>query len=311
MIAGLTAVAGMAWPVSACSSDSTSTTTSTLPEASTTALAEPEIDPATLTPEQFAALGEAAAAYDLAEQALLDAFESVTVVPRLELWQETEIAHQEALAGLRDALPEGGCKTAVEALIAIEEGQNSIRLRLIENYRQDEFGLVADDAIAYGVSVVNGALQAENDVAVACGRSSVDASQPASDAGSLTPDQNALFDAVLAAYDATGLAYDEVYSISEFVADLEAAQDADAVVASELDEVLASLDEGDCRSALSELRSLEEQQTDLRTAMISAGQEGDIVTMLRTLGEYAEVNSYSEPFTTARQSAIDSCGADL
>lgn len=48
----------------------------------------------------------------------------------------------------------------------------------------------------------------------------------------MTPDQNALFDAALAAYDATGLVYYEAYSTSEFITDLGAAQDTDAVVAS-------------------------------------------------------------------------------
>lgn len=45
--------------------------------------------------------------------------------------------------------------------------------------------------------------------------------------------------------------------------------------------------------------------------MISAGREGNIVTMLRTLGEYAEVNSLSEAFVTARQAAVDACGEEI
>ena len=309
--AGLAAVAGIAWAVVACSSDSSSSTTSTLPVASSTAPAEPEIDPGVLTPEQLAALDEAAAAFDDAEQVLVTAFDAVTVVPKLERWQETETAHQEAVGALRDALPEGGCRAALDALLAIEEGQNTIRQRLIENYREEDFGLVADDTVAYGVSVVNGAVQAEEEIAVACGRSSVDPSRSSAAAGSLTPEQTALFDAVLAAYGATSEAFEDVFSISEFTADLEALQEAEALVAAELDEVLALLGDGECRVALGEVRALEQQQSDLRTAMITAGQAGDIVTMIRTLGEYTEVNSVSEPFTTARRSAVDSCGAEL
>lgn len=264
-----------------------------------------------LTDEQRTALADVAAAYDQAELAVADSFDAATTVPRLERWQETEILHQQALAELRDELPEGECRAAIEALLVIEDGQNVIRLRLIENYRQEQFGLVAQDTTEYGRSVVSGALQAEATVATACGRSSVDPAATPTGAGSLTAAQNALFDAVLSAYGATREAFDAVFSVPDFVTDLQALQVAESAVAKELDEVLASLGDGPCRSSLSELRALEQQQAELTETMIAAGEAGDIVTMISTLGEYSEVNTTSSAFTSARQSAIDNCGADV
>jgi hypothetical protein len=315
-IAGLVVVAGMMWAGAGCSSNSTSTeqlavSTTAQPAASTTAPAEPEVDPSVLTAEQRAALQEAATAYDAAEQLLVERFDSVTVVPELERWHESELAHQEALVELREALPDGACRASIDTLLVVEDGQNEIRLRLIEHYRQDEFALVADDTVDYFISVVDGALPAEEEVAVACGRSSVDSSRTSADAGTLTPDQNALLDAVLAAYAATGVAYGAAFSVSEFVTVVQAVQDAEAAAAEALDEVLAVLGDGECRTALDEVRAIEQTQAELRDALISAGEKGDLLTLFRTLGDYTEVNSSSEPFVTARQAAVDACGEEL
>ncbi|MFM8305370.1 MAG: hypothetical protein ACKOA9_13925 [Actinomycetota bacterium] len=289
MLAGLVFMAGVALASAGCSSTSSSP----------------------LTDEQRTALTEAAAAYDQAELALADSFAAATTVPKLERWQETEDLHQQALAELRDELPDGDCQAAIEALLVVEDGQNVIRLRLIEHYRQEEFGLVAQDTIEYGLSVVRSGLPAEATVAAACGRSPVDPAAPPTDEGVLSKAQNALFDAVLSSYAATGDAFDAVYSVSGFVTDLKAAQVVDAAVAKEIDEVVASLNDGPCRSSLIELRAIEQQQEELRDAMIAAGEAGDLVTMLTTLGEYGEVNSTSGAFTTARQSAVDDCGEDF
>ncbi len=282
------AMGAILW-ISACSSDSSST----------------------LSEEQRTELSEMAAAFAAAESVVLDAFAADIVVPRLELWQEAEDAHQQALSQLADSLPEGACRSAVESLQAIEEGQNVIRLQLIEHYRQQEFGLVAADTVAYGQSVVDGALQAEEAVFTACGRSTVDPARTSDAASSLTPGQNAAFDSVVGAYQATVVAFDDVFSVSEFVADIEALEVADTEVVTALNEAVASLGEGPCREALGELQALEQQQTTLRQEMIAAGQGGDLVTMIETLGEYAEVNSSSSSFTAARQSAVDNCGADV
>jgi hypothetical protein len=305
----LASAALMMWGATACTSDSASSPTTESSATSSTLAAESESSG--LTAEQQAALAAVASAFDNAEQVVVDAFESETVVPKLERWQESEILHQQALTELRDALPAGDCRIAIDLLLLVEEDQNAIRLQLIENYRSEEFGLVANSTVEYGASVVNGALQAEEEVAVACGRSTVDPSRLQAGADSLTPDQTELFGAVLMAYAATGEAFDEVFSIAEFVADLEALQDADALVANELGEVLALLGDGRCRTALSELLALEKQQADLRAAMITAGQDGEIVTMFRLLGEYTEVNSPSDSFRMARQSAVDDCGFDV
>ena len=289
VVVGLMVVAGVALANAGCSSSSSSS----------------------LTDEQRTALAEVAAAFDQAELAVADSFEAATTVPRLERWQETEILHQQALAELRDELPDGECRAAIEALLVVEDAQNVIRLRLIENYRQEQFGLVAQETTEYGRSVVSGALQAEATVATACGRSSVDSAATPTDAGVLTGAQNVLFDAVLSSYGATRDAFDAVFSIPDFVTDLQALQVAESLVATELDEVVASLGEGPCRSSLSELRTLEQQQAELTETMIAAGEAGDIVTMISTLGEYTEVNSTSDAFTAARQSAIDNCGEDV
>lgn len=289
MIGGLAVTLGLALALGACSSDSSSK----------------------LTSEERTALGEAAAAFDQAEAAVVGAFEGAVVVPKLERWQETETRHQEALTRLRDGLPVGECRSAIDALLEVEKRQNVIRLRLIEDYRQEQFGLVAKDTTDYGVSVINGAYQAEDAVAVACGRSTVNRSRVTERAGSLSPAQNALIDAVLDAYDATRQAFDAAFSIPGFVADVEALQAADAAVAKELDEVIALLGDGECRASLVAVRALEQQQSDLRVGIIAAGKSGDAVKMFTLLGDYTAINSTSEPFMTARRAAVEACGADV
>lgn len=264
-----------------------------------------------LTSSQRADLAEAAKAYERSDSETSDAFEAKTVVPRLEHWQETEYLHQKALVKLRDDSPDGACRAAVQALLVVEDGQNVIRLRLIDHYRQEQFGLVAEDTVAYGVSVVNGARQAEDAVATACGRSSVDPSKVTSGASSLTPVQNSDFEAVLAAYDQTRAAFTSVFSTQEFVADLKSMRAADVPVTAALDTVIGSLGEGACRSSLIDLRSLETQQASLRDAMISAGEAGDLVTMITKLGEYAGVNATSDKFTKARASVSADCGVSV
>ena len=264
-----------------------------------------------LTSEQRAALSEAADAYDNAERSLANSLETTTIVPKFEKWQETEYLHQQALKALRDGLSSGECRSAVEALLVIEEGQNVIRLRLIENYRQEQFGLVAVDTKDYGLSVVNGALQAEAAVAAACGRSSIDPAASPSNPTLLNAAQNALFDAVVTAYVATGVAFDRAFPVADFVADVEAAQVTEVGVGKELDDVIALLGDGPCRTSLIELRAIERQQEELRVAIISAGKSGNIVAMFTKLGEYSAVNSTSVVFTTARESVVTNCGFDI
>lgn len=264
-----------------------------------------------LTSEQRAALNEAAAAYDNAEKSLANSFEATNTVPKLERWQETENLHQQALKALRDGLPNGECRSAVEALLVIEEGQNVIRLRLIENYRQEKFGLVAVDTTDYGLSVVNGARQAEAAVGTACGRSSVDPTASPTNPTLLNGAQSVLFDAVLTAYGATRVAFEGAFAVADFVADVQAAQVVEVGVGKELDEVIALLGDGSCRTSLVELRAIERQQEELRAAIISAGQSGDVVAMFTKLGEYSAINTTSVVFTTARESVVTNCGADV
>lgn len=307
-IAGLVVVAGMMLAGVGCSSSSSVTEQSAV---STTESIEMEVDPGVLTAEQRAVLREVATAYDAAEQLLVESFDSVTIVPKLERWHELEIVHQGALVELREALPDGRCRASIDALLLVEDGQNEVRLSLIEHYRQDEFALVADDTVDYFVSVVNGALPAEEEVAVACGRSSVEPSQASADSGTLTSDQNALLDAVLAAYAATRDAYGAAFSVSEFVTDVQAVQDAEAAIAAKFDEVMAILGEGECRTALDEVRAIERTQAELREGLIAAGETGDLLALFLTLGEYTDVNSSSEPFVIARQAAVDACGEEM
>jgi hypothetical protein len=264
-----------------------------------------------LTSEQRAALKEAAEAFDTAERSLANSLEATNTVPKFEKWQEAENVHQQALQALRDGLPSGACRSSVEALLVIEDGQNVIRLRLIENYRQEQFGLVADDSRDYGLSVLNGARQAEAAVSTACGRSSVDSAANPSNPTILNGDQNAAFDAVVAAYDATGVAFDEALPLTDFVADVEAAKVLEVEVGKELDEVIALLGDGPCRTSVIELRAIERQQEELRDAIISAGQSGNTVAMFTKLGEYSAVNSTSDVFTTARESVVTNCEFDI
>lgn len=263
------------------------------------------------TDEQQSALDALAAAFEASDANTLDAFSADIVVPNLERWQESELEHQEALAELRDELPEGGCRTAVEELIAVEESQNVIRLRLIENYREEQFGLVADDTTEYGRSAVTSARQAEEAVLTNCGRSTVDPAKTATGTIVLTPSQVASIEAVQAAYAETSVAFAAVFSVTEFVSDVESLQAADVSVNRATDAAIAVLGEGPCRTALGELQSLEQQQADLRAAMIAAGEAGDLVTMFRTLGEYADVNSASEPYLAVEKSVNDNCGVEI
>ena len=264
-----------------------------------------------LTKEQRAELGKVAAAYDAAEASVTNTFEAAVVVPKLENWQNAEYRHQEALGRLRDGLPAGACRSAIEALLVVEDGQNVIRLRLIDDYRKEQFSEVAKDTVAYGASVINGAYQAEDAVAVACGRSSVDPTRVTDRAASLTAPQNALFDSVLAAYDATRVAFDASFSIARFVTEVEALQNADVAVDTALDESIAMLADGTCKDSLREIRRLEQQQTDLRSSIIAAGKAGDAVKMFTLLNDYTAINSTSEPFMTARTTAAKDCGADV
>lgn len=261
-----------------------------------------------LSAQQRAAIGEVAAAFDAAEATTASAFDAVVVVPKLERWQETEDRHQTALRALRDGLPAGECRAAIEKLLVVEDGQNVIRRRLIEDYRQEKFGIVAKDATEYGASVINGAYQAEDAVAEACGRSSVTADKVTARAAALTPAQNALFDAVLAAYAETRVAFDAAFSVSRFVTDLEALQAADASVRAVLQAQMETLGEGACRSSLFEILDIEKQQEDLRVAMIAAGKAGDTVKMLTTLDQYTAINSTSAPFVELRRTAFVNCG---
>ena len=266
---------------------------------------------AKLTAEQRAALGEVAAAFDEAEASVATAFEAAVVVPKLERWQQTEDRHQAALRALRDGLPAGECRSAVERLLVVEDGQNAVRGRLIEDYRAERYGLVAKDATDYGASVINGAYQAEDGVAVACGRSTVDAARTTTRAAALTPAQNALVDAVLAAYAETRVAFDAAFSVPEFVADVEVQQAAEAAVGAALDAMIALLAPGECRDSLQEIRTLERQQSELRTTIIAAGKAGDAVKMFTVLGDYSAINSTSETFTSARRAAVVNCGGDV
>ena len=264
-----------------------------------------------LTSEQRAALSEAAAAYDNADRSLANSLDATTIVPKFERWHETEILHQQALKALRDGLPDGECRSAVEALLVIDEGLNVIRLRLIENYRQEQFGLVAVDTKDYRLSEVNGAIQARAAIGTACGRSSVDPTASPSNPTLLDGAQNALFDAVVAAFSATDAAFAAAFSVAEFVADMQAAQVDEGEVTRELDEVIALLGDGSCRTSLIELRAIEQQQEELRKAIISAGQSGEVDVMFNKLGEYSAINTTSVVFTTARESVVTNCGFDI
>lgn len=266
----------------------------------------------TLTAGQRRALTEVAGAYDRADRAVRDTFDAETVVPTLERWQETEYRHQEALGRLRDALPEGGpCRRSIEALLKVEDQQNEIRLRTIDDYRERRFGLVAQDAVAYGASVINGAIPAEAAVGEACGRSTTNESISTERRASLTPAQDALVSEVLAAYAETRVAFNAAFSLPKFIADLETLQTADAAVASELDDVIGSLGSGPCRGSLVEVRRLERDQTALRLRMIAAGRAGDNEEMFSILEEYGRINTTSKPFVAARRSAVENCGSKL
>lgn len=267
---------------------------------------------ATLSSGQRRALKEVAAAYDRAGQTVRDTFNAEMVVPSLERWQESEFRHQEALGRLRDALPEGGpCRRSIEALLRVEDQQNEIRLRTIDDYRARRFGLVAQDAVAYGASVINGAIPTEAAVGEACGRSTTNASISTEQRASLTPAQDALVSEVLAAYAETRVAFNVAFSLPKFIADLETLQTADNAVASELDDVIASLRSGPCRGSLVEVRRLERQQAALRTRMIAAGRAGDNAEMFSILEEYGRINTTSKRFVAARRSAVEDCGSKL
>ena len=264
-----------------------------------------------LTEEQRTALTEVVDARDRADAVISDVFDVAAVVPRLERWDDRKLRNQEFLSQLRDELPGGACRTAVETLVGAEEEMSSIRRQLIDHYRQEQFGLVAGDTAAYARVKVASGLPAEETVASSCGRSVTDGSAAAGDGAELTAAQNARFDAAVVAAGEASVAYSNAFPVAEFVADVKKMQAADVTVTEKLGEVIALLSDGACRSALTELLDLEQEQAALRSTTISAGEAGDVVEMLTTVGEYSEVNSSSAPYKAAIRQIARSCGVAI
>lgn len=264
-----------------------------------------------LTAEQKKDIVELSGLYDVSHNVIADAFDPAVSVPLIEAWQEAEDAHQAALAQLQADLPAGECRTAIEALQAIEVTQNEVRSRILESARQDDLERLSEESAAYGRTVLMGALQAEAAVLPACGRSSVDPAASAEVATPLTPTQVKAMEAVQAAYEATRVAFDATLDIEAFVGDVENLQAADARLANKLEEIVASLDPGECRSSLEGILELEEEQAPIRQRIIDAGKVGDRPTMITAHEEYLEIYEPSGIFVAARNAVREDCGIDL
>lgn len=239
------------------------------------------------------------------------AFDSEVSVPLIEVWQAAEDAHQAALAQLQADLPTGECRTAIETLQAVEVTQNEVRSRILESARDDDPARLSEESSADGRTVLNGALQVEAAVLPACGRSSVDPTATAEVATPLTPTQVAAMEAVQAAYETTSVAFYATLDIETFVADVEDVQAFDARLASQLEELIASLDPGACRSSLEAILVLEEQQAAVRQRIIDAGRVGDRPTMITAFDEYLAIYEPSGTFVTARETVREDCGIEV
>jgi len=264
-----------------------------------------------LTAEQERALVELSDSYDASQNVIENAFDSSVSVPLIEAWQAAEDAHQAALAQLQADLPAGACRTAIETLQAVEVTQNEVRSRILASARDDDLERLSEESSAYGSTVLNGALQAEAAVLPACGRSSVDPTATAEVATPLTPTQVAAMEAVQATYATTRIAFDATLDIETFVADVEDVQAFDARLASQLEEIITSLDPGACRTSLEAILALEEDQAAVRQRIIDAGKVGDRPTMITAFDEYLEIYEPSGTFVAARETVREDCGIEV
>jgi hypothetical protein len=264
-----------------------------------------------LTEQQRDSLTAVAEALEQSNAVISEVFDVDAVVPRLERWDRGKLGSEEALSQLRSELPGGACRTAVEALLTVERDMSRIRRDLIDKYRRERYGLVAEDTAAYARVKIASGIPAEQAVATSCGRSVTGTSPVPGSGTGLTAAQNARFDAVQAASGEAAAAYSAAFPVAEFVSDVEQLQAADVAVTAALEEIIALVSDEPCRSALSDLLELEQEQAALRSSTISAGKAGDLPKMLATVGEYSEVNASSAPHKAARQRIARGCGVDI
>ena len=260
-----------------------------------------------LTAAQRRELKELGRQYDRANQTVNSAFESATVVPRMKRWHAATLGYQKTLTALSAALPAGACRTAVDSLSTIEVTRNERRLTLIRDYRKEDFGLVNADVVAYAKTALD-VRQADGVVLQACGVSNTDPTKTAVVTPALDPAQLEAVAKAQKAFAVVNERYDAVFSLPEFVSDVQALQKADATVVAELVTLMGELPDGPCRAGLDSLLALERQQSSICDSVIAAGQAGNLLSVFQAMDQYSTVNSTSEAFVTARKSTAKACG---
>lgn len=260
-----------------------------------------------LTAAQRRQISKLGRRYDQANRTVISAFEAATVVPRMKRWHAATLGYQKTLTALGAALPAGACRTAVDSLSTIEVSRNERRLTLIRDYRKEDFGLVNADVVAYAKTALD-SRQADGVVLQACGVSPTDPTKTAVVTPALDPAQREAVATAQKAYAVVNERYDAVFSLPEFVSDVQALQKADATVVAELVTLVGELPDGPCRAGLDSLLALERQQSSIRDSVIAAGQAGNLLSVFQAMDQYSTVNSTSEAFVTARKSTAKACG---
>ena len=129
-----------------------------------------------LTAAQRKQLKALAAAYDKAEATVIRAFEPKTAVPRNLKWHRASVAAQKELAAFGATLPAGPCRSAVDALLAHEQTRNPLRLKVVDDFRAKDVGLVASDTVTYALTTPR-LYQLQDGVLNACGAAVEDPSR--------------------------------------------------------------------------------------------------------------------------------------
>lgn len=263
---------------------------------------------ANLTPTQKREIREIALTLDRSEQATKVALATDIVVPRLQRWDDAEVVYRRSLARLARSLPAGTCRSAVEALLAVEEAQGTLRRQMVAEYRREDFLKVNEVVVAYATSTDD---REEEAVLGACGRSPADPTRTAVVSPALGPAQAARLDATQVAFTDTRTAFGRAFDLAKTVGALETVQAAEGSLIAEIAEATALLGPGPCRTALEAVIVLERRQFELRQAFIAAGTAGNLLEMNRLLAGYAAIDGASDQYRRARASASKACGIEL
>ena len=234
-------------------------------------------------------------------------------MPRNVAWHRAAVAAQKQLAAFSAVLPDGPCRSAVDALLAHEQSRNPLRLKVIDDFRANDVGLVASDTVTYALTTPR-LYQLQDGVLNACGAAVEDPSRtptPDPSRAALTAAQTVKLGAVQKAYDGIDVTYAKVFSLPEYVSDVEALEQANVPVTEGLTTAVAAFPDGACRTALRTLLDLQQQKSALRQSSIAAGKANNLTTVILNLGAYAKINTSSQTSIDAHAAATQACGLKI